>query len=284
MHIQYFIDSGNNKPCLRIKFTEDPIHDFRVTMKQVFANGRTKILDVEDIPLERIIGDEEHLYIKKNGMDDLEEGSEFRFVCDVKLTLADKTLISKFSNSTYENLTRVAHDEKFHDFTIKFKDGKELKVVKFILASKSRVFLKMFTTNMIESKTNEMFIPDVDFEVMKVAVNFMNNGGTEGLDFHIFDVLIMADKYEIFELKRHCEMKVSNGLTTKIIADVLLFAYRYNADFLKKESILFIQSNWDAIKGLEEFKCIYTYSDLILDIFETFNISNYPIKSVISNL
>jgi len=239
MHLELSIDS-KNEPCLKIQFIEEPIHNFRVTMKQVFSNGRIKILDAEYIQLERLFGDDDHLYINKTGFEDVEQGSDFRFVCDVTLAPADKTLSSKLSSSNFENMTRVANDQKFLDFTIKFKDERELKVLKFILASKSPVFLKIFTTDMVESKTNEMYIPDVDYEVMKIAVNFMYNGGTEGLAYHIFDVIIVADKYQILELKKYCEIEVAKGLTTSIIADVLIFADRYNAALLKARSIKFI--------------------------------------------
>ncbi|XP_070494924.1 speckle-type POZ protein-like [Chironomus tepperi] len=284
MHLEFLIDPDSNKPCMRLKFLEEPIHDIRLTTKQIFSDGRTNIIDVEEIPLDRMIGDDEQLYIRKNSMEKLEPGSDFRFACDIRLTKADKTLLSRFSSSTVERISEIANDQKFLDFTIKFKDAKELKVLKFILASKSPVFLKIFTTDMLESRRNEIFIPDVDYEVMKIAVNFMYNGGVQNLEYHIFDVLIVADKYDIAELKRYCEIEVAKGLTPQIIADVLIFADRYNAALLKERSIQYIQRNWNAIKGLEEFECIYTYSNLILDIFETFSIGDCPIKSVISNL
>lgn len=239
MHLELSIDS-KNEPYLIIKLIEEPIHNFRVTMKQVFSTGRIKILDAENIQLEKLFGDDEHLYINKTGFGDVEQGGDFRFVCDVTLTPTDKTLSSKFSSTNFKNMARVANDQKFLDFTIKFRDGRELKVLKFILASKSPVFFKIFTSDMVESKTNEMYIPDVDYQVMKIVVNFMYNGSTEGLAYHIFDVIIVADKYQILELKKYCEIEVSKGLTTSITADVLIFADRYNAALLKARSIKFI--------------------------------------------
>lgn len=225
-----------------MQFLEEPIHNFRIIRKQVFFDGRSKVLDDEEIPLEILIRDDEQLYIMKNSMDNLEPGDEFRFVCDVQLSKANNTLSSKYSISMIEKMTEIACDQKFLDFTIKFKDGKELKVLKFILASKSPVFFKMFVIDMLESRNNEIFIPDVDYEIMKIIVNFIYNTETKDLPYHVFEVLIVADKYEILDLKKYCEMEVAKGLTKNIIADILIFADRYNAVLLKQRSIQFIQS------------------------------------------
>lgn len=225
-----------------MQFLEEPIHNFRVITKQMFFDGRSKVLDVEDIPLDRLIRNEEQVYITKNSMVNLEPGDEFSFKCDVQLRKADNILLSKYSNSTICKMTELASDQNFLDFTIKFKDGNELRVLKFILASKSPVFLKMFFIDMLENKKNEVFFPDVDYKVMKIIVNFMYNRGTKSIAYHIFDVLIVADKYEISDLKKYCEMEVAKGLTKNIIADILIFADRYNAVLLKQKSIQFIQS------------------------------------------
>lgn len=61
----------------------------------------------------------------------------------------------------------------YHDMKIKLDNGKEFKVHKMVLASRSQVFKNMIDSDMMESKTGIIHIKDVEPDVMQEILKFI---------------------------------------------------------------------------------------------------------------
>ena len=73
-----------------------------------------------------------------------------------------------------------------------------------ILSARSTVFRAMFQHEMIEKKSNEILISDIDFCTVKDMVKFIYSGRLKDLADKSDLLLAAADKYDIKDLKNIC--------------------------------------------------------------------------------
>lgn len=108
------------------------------------------------------------------------------------------------------------------------------------LTARSPVFFKMFAT---DYKTSDKGIMnDISKDAFKEFLRFIYTGGVEKLKQHALELLKIADKYEVDDLKSICELHLMTNLTESDAVDLFTCAHKYrcNAD-LKKASFEFIK-------------------------------------------
>ena len=74
-------------------------------------------------------------------------------------------------------------------------------------------------------------------------LEFMYTGSTDMIDNYAEDILAIADKYAILQLKEQCERRLARTITPKTVANTAMFADTYSAPVLKHVRINF--SNMD---------------------------------------
>ena len=72
------------------------------------------------------------------------------------------------------------------------------------MSARSTVFRAMFQHEMIEKKSNEILISDIDFCTVKDMVKFIYSGRLKDLADKSDLLLAAADKYDIKDLKNIC--------------------------------------------------------------------------------
>ena len=136
------------------------------------------------------------------------------------------------------DFAKLLEDKVNSDVHLKVKD-EDVPAHKLILAARSPVFAAMFQNDMLESKTNEVEIADVEPVVLKALLEFIYTGDcvvgnlAEGL-------FRAADKYNIKDLKEMCEQELQEKITVDNAVHLLIISDLYQAKKLKESVTLFI--------------------------------------------
>jgi len=115
---------------------------------------------------------------------------------------------------------------------------------KAILSARSPVFASMFDHDMIEQNSNVVEITDMDALVMHHFLHFLYTGELgAALDVQMAkDLFIIADKYQVHQLKTFCETFMSKNLTPENVAYVMVLAHLHYCGDLKHQAMEFFSS------------------------------------------
>ncbi|XP_058788785.1 uncharacterized protein LOC131662841 [Phymastichus coffea] len=173
----------------------------------------------------------------------------------------------------FRSRLKVSHDlqallqNNLHD-TIVVVKKKQFYVHKCILAARSRVFSAMFEQQMLEQANNTVIIEDMSSNVFEDILEFIYFGTLKNItdisNKALLEILIAADKYELYGLKEICEVIFSSKLLVSNAVEMLNLADFYHASNLKKYIIQFIIAhNQDFISNKEFDLLLNTHSHLI---------------------
>lgn len=177
------------------------------------------------------------------------------YILDVKVTLrylGCSMIRSKIydpyavNNEILSNVRGLQNDPTFSDFSFFVKD-KEFKVHKNILAAASPVFMKMFTTEMEESRTNICRVEHIEPEVFGKLLECIYKGKLPD-DFSSYarELYAVADYYGIGRLKELCRTEVYERLAASNAVETFSWACRYNLDDLRIDA-------WEIVKRLDRY-------------------------------
>ena len=133
----------------------------------------------------------------------------------------------------FQDLGSLFENQKFTDVTLSV-DGKDLLVHKAILAARSSVFAAMFEHEMKGSRENRVVIQDVSYEAVKEMVAYIYTGKSPNIDM-TEDILQLADKYDLDELKATCETILCSKITIENAANLLILAEMHGATQLEAQ-------------------------------------------------
>lgn len=180
-------------------------------------------------------------------------GNRNSYILDIKVTV--KFLgSSKVRSKTYDpyacnnemlsNVRGLFADPTFSDFSF-FVEDKEFKIHKNILAATSPVFMKMFTTEMEESRTNTCRVDHIKPEVFEKILECIYKGKLPD-DFPAYarDLFAAADYYGLDRLKEQCRLEVHENLSAANAVEAYSLACRYNLEELKADA-------WEVVKRFD---------------------------------
>ncbi|KAK0161716.1 hypothetical protein PV327_008134 [Microctonus hyperodae] len=138
-------------------------------------------------------------------------------------------------------------------------DEKEIPVHKIILAAHSPVFLAMFKADMTESVNKIIVINDIDFDIIKKVIRFIYTGVLDPtLDVNaLLSILEVANKYEIMSLKKLCEERLIEDMTTDNVLKILERASLYGVPQMMETLTSFMVKKKLQIVALEDFADLY---------------------------
>ncbi|CAO1379408.1 unnamed protein product [Diamesa serratosioi] len=133
---------------------------------------------------------------------------------------------------------------EYSDFTF-IVERKRFPVHKIILAARSPVFKAMFSTNMEEARSHETVVTDVTNESFGEFLSYLYSGKCPNLEVYAMDLLVIADKYEIDDLKKLCELKILLNLTKDNAPEIFELANTYRCRTeLKTEAFELIKKSF----------------------------------------
>ena len=154
---------------------------------------------------------------------------------------ADKTSLAEFVN-----FEKFLFSDTLSDIQL-IVGEKVLYAHKFILAARSEVFEAMFTQEKKENGENNVKIEDFTCEVVMEMLRYMYTHKINEIEKMLEDLLTLADKYLLKELKSLCESTLIENLSNSNICNLMLIANKYDLYNLKKKIISFIALNAQAI-------------------------------------
>lgn len=160
------------------------------------------------------------------------------------------------------------------DFLIKCKVDSEttrdFNVHRLILGTRSKVFLAMVDpkSTMTESQAGQVCIDDVHADVMQSFLEYIYVGECDILDSHIGDLLAVADKYQVLELKGLCGKLLEQKLSISTAVDTAILANCRGMANLRCQAIAFIGENPKAVTTQDQaIEILSAYPPLFKEIF-----------------
>jgi len=114
----------------------------------------------------------------------------------------EKRMKTDHDGKINDKLYQLMKEERYTDVTLQFDDGKRFSCHRCVLASSSDYFDCMFSNGMRESSEDVVEVVGVTSAIMAVALEFMYTGQCECVLEDFFDLLLLANMYELKELER----------------------------------------------------------------------------------
>jgi hypothetical protein len=171
------------------------------------------------------------------------------------------------SIATY--LSDVFETNQFADITIKTKDGKEIKALKFIL-SRSPVFNAMLNLHDTKEAQNGVIkIEDIEHEVLLEMIRYMYTDQVPKLKELALELMIAANKYDLPKLFEMCKDHLKANITIENFVDALTYADNLAIEDLEDAIMKFIADNDDAVFASNEWKLLKKdNSELAMKVME----------------
>lgn len=154
-----------------------------------------------------------------------------------------------------EHFGTLVGKSEFCDFTLVVR-GKEFPAYKGILAARSEVFAAMLRHNMDEQKQNRIIIDDIDPEVFREALYFIYTDRAPKLDEMAPELLEVAEKYALQELKAMCEEALAASLSVETAAETLALADLYRAKLLQAKTVAFVKDHSSSVSKTENWQSV----------------------------
>jgi len=146
-----------------------------------------------------------------------------------------------------QNLLDLLNDPKDADVTL-LVGNDQIKAHKAILSARSTHFRGLFESGMQESVTGKIELDD-DPEIIKEVLKFLYSGILpENIDTIAMELLPVADKYALNELKQSCINVIRRQPTAENIVTIMLLADQHHCPDLIRFCAPFFQANVNKLK------------------------------------
>eukprot|EP00250_Pteridium_aquilinum_P002543 c12764_g1_i1 orf=652-1692(-) len=166
-----------------------------------------------------------------------------------------------------------AMSDQFSDLVLESSDGSKIRAHRAVLVSRSSVFKAMLESEMEESRSGTIRITDFSYEVLRLFVHYLYTAEIypESLEECAFELLALAEKYNVKHLKSVCE----RFMTSKVNSENALFSFEYacqhGAKTLKEAALGTIIENIDDLPSKEEYReLVNRDAKLVVEIFEAY--------------
>ena len=159
-------------------------------------------------------------------------------------------LLNFESKSSFSDVTLVVSPKNDDSSNA---DPVEFFAHKVILAARSPVFASMFEHNMQERSSSKVNLTDVEPATVKEMLVYMYSDRVPRIGAVAGDLLHVADKYQLENLKKICEEHLNSNLRVDNAARIIQLAYLYNAPQLKRLCLQFISDHGSEVRATQEW-------------------------------
>ncbi|XP_044590446.1 speckle-type POZ protein B-like [Cotesia glomerata] len=136
-------------------------------------------------------------------------------------------------------------------------DNKKFLAHKALLMVRSPVFSAMFTSDMRETKENEVKINDIDPNIFEKVLKFIYIDQIDQInDNDVVDLLDAAEKFQLPSLKRMCERSVIQFLNTENAVRLATLGDLYHSEVILKCATEFIVANIFQVSKTLEYEAL----------------------------
>lgn len=169
---------------------------------------------------------------------------QLKFEFHIKHVTYNSECIFPKKSDLYARLKNMYKEKKFADLRI-FVKNIEFLAHKAIVGRYSK-FAELFENSKEENNVKIIDIKDLDPALFEILLNYLYVGETEKIDFTkgkltlLFNLIQVADKYDIDDLKTKLIEKTIAHLNKDNVVDILLFAHNCDLKLLKSRCICYI--------------------------------------------
>lgn len=145
--------------------------------------------------------------------------------------------------------------------------GQKVKAHKAVLMARCSYFKTMFASGMKEALEGEVKVTDVKIRVFKELLKFIYGGKEPAFRKDVTaDLLIVADKYGLVELKDICEKQLIAHLSAENVVDYLLLADELNCSYLLNVATPLIRTHVQTLGANKELDKLKANPKLLLEM------------------
>lgn len=142
---------------------------------------------------------------------------------------------------------------------------------KAVLVSRSPVFKAMLDNEMEESRSGTIKITDVSYDALRAFVNYLYTAEACLDEQMAYDLLVLAEKYQVKHLKGYCEKYLVSKLNWDNSLMSYAFAHQHNAKHMLEASLSLITDNMDKLTKKEEYmELVEKDPRLVVEIYEAY--------------
>uniref|UniRef100_A0A0N5BPA0 Speckle-type POZ protein (inferred by orthology to a human protein) n=1 Tax=Strongyloides papillosus TaxID=174720 RepID=A0A0N5BPA0_STREA len=142
-------------------------------------------------------------------------------------------------NVLLNDIADMLGSSELSDCVIKVGDS-EIKVHKFVLASRSEVFSLILTNEDYKSNPNVIKINDFRLEVVKEMITYLYTGKSPNMDKMACEMLEIGEEYKLGQLKLMAEESLLHSLSIKNVCYYLVCSEVYSGGILQEWCLRFI--------------------------------------------
>ncbi|XP_055347352.1 TD and POZ domain-containing protein 2-like [Paramacrobiotus metropolitanus] len=145
----------------------------------------------------------------------------------------------------------------FTDFRLRSNDDREFAVHRFLLAAHSPVFLAMLTHYSQEKVQSYCDLADTDGESVEILLDYLYGCTSDRITgANVEKTLIMADKYQIMDLRAVCEGKMAGDVDVNNAMHRFHLASQRGLQVLKAAALDVIAQNMRVVGKDNELKAV----------------------------
>jgi len=167
--------------------------------------------------------------------------------------------------------------QNFSDVKIQCSDG-EVDCHCALLAARSPVFKAMFSHSTKETESRIIQVEDMDKETCLRMLEYMYTGQLVTSNINL-KLLIVADKYNVEDLKEFCERQLARNLDFDNLMETLIIADRHNCKLLKEKAMNVLSVHSYQLLDVPDWKLqLSSNPGLIAEVLEKLITSSPPVK------
>ncbi|GLJ47531.1 hypothetical protein SUGI_1003790 [Cryptomeria japonica] len=161
--------------------------------------------------------------------------------------------------------------DQYTDIVFEVGDGSKIKAHRIVLISKSPVFKAMLGSEMEESRSGTIKITDFSYEVLRAFVHYLYTAETFPDEHMAFDLLVLAEKYQVKHLKTVSEKFLMSKVNKDNAIMTFAFAHQHNAKHLREAALSLIIENMHTLTTREEYHLLVDKDPrLVVEIYEEY--------------
>jgi len=165
-----------------------------------------------------------------------------------------------------QDLSSVFDSKELSDVVVTCDDG-QFHCHKIILSSRSPVFKAMLEANMKENVTGRIEIKDMKLAVFDDLIRYIYSGEAPNVDSHAEELFSAANLYQLEELKKLCELKLSSSLDVDNCINLLILGESHQAPTLKDAALNFVSKNLQRISDWEQ--SLISHPNLMAEVLKS---------------
>jgi hypothetical protein len=176
-------------------------------------------------------------------------------------------LYSLFKTQKLCDVTLICGD-KSELASIREEASVSIQCHKVVLASFSNYFKAMFSSNLIETQTNRVYLPNVEINALNAVITYAYSGSISFNTSNVQSIFLIASLLDLKQIIDAASDYMESQLDTNNALEIYVFARQHMCEYLEEKSQDFINRYFvDIVKTNEFFQ--FNDVNMLVDLFSS---------------